>query len=126
MSFGSRFWKRITPSSAELAPTAIASPSTSSAFANSEPRIENCATTSSPALSEKITMKNSGRLPSVDCSTPVTAGPNFAPTDSVAIPIAHATPPSAAPESDEDRDRRRVGVVEDARRRTTTAKIAPR
>ncbi len=99
MSFGSRFWNRITPPSDELAPTAIASPSTSSAFANSEPRIENCATTSSPALSEKITMKSSGRLPSVDCSTPVTAGPNLAPTDSVAIPIAHATPPSAAPES---------------------------
>ncbi len=44
-------------------------------------------------------MKNSGRLPSVDWSTPVTAGPNLAPTDSVAIPIAHATPPSATPES---------------------------
>ena len=42
-------------------------------------------------------MNNSGRLPSVDCRTPVTAGPNRAPTDSVAMPIAHATPPSAAP-----------------------------
>jgi hypothetical protein len=30
-------------------------------------------------------MKSSGRLPSVDCSAPVTAGPKRAPTDSVAI-----------------------------------------
>ena len=46
-----------------------------------------------------MTMKSSGRLPSVDWSTPVTAGPNFAPTDSVATPIAQATPPSATPET---------------------------
>ena len=97
MSFGSRFANRITPPSATVAPATIASPSTSSAFANSEPRMENWATTSSPALSENSTMKSSGRFPSVDCSTPVTPGPNLAPTDSVATPIAHATPPSAAP-----------------------------
>jgi hypothetical protein len=42
-------------------------------------------------------MKSSGRLPSVDWSAPVTAGPKRAPTDSVAIPMIHATPPSAMP-----------------------------
>jgi hypothetical protein len=66
-------------------------------LANSEPRIENCATTISPAERAKRTMKSSGRFPSVDCSAPVTAGPNRAPTDSVAIPIAQATPPRAMP-----------------------------
>ena len=75
VSFGSRDWKRMTPSSAWRAPATIASPSTSSAFANSEPRIDVWATTISPAASEKRTMKSSGRLPSVDWSTPVTAGP---------------------------------------------------
>ena len=99
VSFGSRFAKRITPSLAVAAPATIASPSTSRAFANSEPRIENCATTGSPARSANTTMKSSGRLPSVDCSTPVTAGPKRAPTDSVPTPIAHATPPRAAPET---------------------------
>ena len=44
-------------------------------------------------------MKSSGRLPSVDWSTPVAAGPKCAPTDSVPIPIAHASPPSAAAET---------------------------
>ena len=44
------------------APATIASPSTSSAFANSEPRIEAWATTISPAASEKRTMKSSGRF----------------------------------------------------------------
>ena len=33
----------------------------------------------------------------MDCSTPVTAGPNRSPTDSVAIEIAQASPPSATP-----------------------------
>ena len=84
---------------AHPAPATMARPSTSSAFAKSEPRIENCATTSSPALSAKRTMNSSGRFPSVDCNAPVTPGPNFAPTDSVAIPIAQATPPSAIPET---------------------------
>ena len=62
------------------APTTITSPSTSSALAKIEPMIEVCATTTSPAASAKSTMKNSGRLPSVDCSTPVTAGPKRSPT----------------------------------------------
>ena len=99
MSFGRRAPKLIVPSARLVEPAAIARPSTSSAFANSEPRIENCATTSSPAESAKSTMKSSGRLPSVDWSAPVTAGPNLAPTDSVAIPIVHATPPSAIPQT---------------------------
>ena len=80
---------------ATRAPAMIARPSTRSAFANSEPRIDVWATTISPAASEKRTMKSSGRLPSVDWSTPVTAGPKCVPTDSVPIPIAQARPPSA-------------------------------
>ena len=72
MSFGSRGPKRITPSGAVRAPTTITRPSTSSALANSEPMIEVWATTTSPARRAKMTTKSSGRLPSVDCSTPVT------------------------------------------------------
>ena len=75
VSFGSRAWKRITPSSAARAPATSASPSTSSALAKIEPMIDVCATTTWPALSAKMTTKSSGRLPSVDWSTPVTAGP---------------------------------------------------
>ena len=56
---------------ADSEPATIARPSTSSAFANSEPRIDVCATTTSPAESAKRTTKSSGRFPSVDCSTPV-------------------------------------------------------
>ena len=75
VSLGRRRWKRMTPSGAARAPVTITRPSTSSALANSEPMIDVCATTVCPARSAKITMKSSGRLPSVDCSTPVTAGP---------------------------------------------------
>ena len=102
VSFGSRRWKRIVPSALRRAPATIASPSTSSAFANSEPMIDVCATTISPARSANSTMKSSGRLPSVDCRTPVTAGPKRAPTDSVAIPTAQARPPSAMPATTND------------------------
>ena len=97
MSFGSRGENRMTPSSAWRAPTTITKPSTSSALAKIEPMIENCATTTSPADSAKITTKNSGRLPSVDCSTPVTAGPKWPPTSSVVNEITHARPASAKP-----------------------------
>src|SRR5262245_54422952 len=96
VSFGSRFRNRMTPSRAVSEPATIASPSTRSAFANSEPRMEVCATTTSPAASANRTTKSSGRLPSVDCSTPVSAGPNREPTASVAIPITQASPASAA------------------------------
>jgi hypothetical protein len=41
-------------------------------------------------------MKNSGRLPSVVCISPVTAGPNCSPTCSVANETIHARPASAA------------------------------
>src|SRR4051794_489526 len=84
VSLGSRVWKRITVSSLTRAPTTITAPSTSSALAKIEPMIENCATITSPLDRAKTTTKNSGRLPSVDCSTPVTAGPNDSPTCSVA------------------------------------------
>src|SRR3954451_8156940 len=42
-------------------------------------------------------MNSSGRLPSVDCKTPVTAGPNLAPTCSVANETIDARAESAAP-----------------------------
>ena len=99
VSFGSRAWKRMTLSSACCEPATMTSPSTSSAFANSEPRIEVCATTISPAASAKSTMKSSGRLPSVVCEHAGDRRPECAPTDSVPIPIAHASPPSAAAET---------------------------
>ena len=95
VSFGSRVWKRMTPSSARYAPAMIASPRMRSAFASSEPRIEVCATTISPARRAKTTMKSSGRLPSVDCRTPVVAGPKRAPTVSVPTPTVHASSASA-------------------------------
>ena len=52
---------------------------TSSALAKSDPTTEVCATTTWPAESAKSTMKNSGRLPSVDCRKPVIAGPEARP-----------------------------------------------
>jgi hypothetical protein len=42
-------------------------------------------------------MKNPGRLPSVDCTTPVAAGPSRSEMPSVPTPISHAAPPSASP-----------------------------
>ena len=75
VSIGSRCLNRITPSGAARAPTTITTPSTSSALAKIEPMIDVCATTVSPSRSAKITTNSSGRLPSVDCSTPVTDGP---------------------------------------------------
>jgi hypothetical protein len=97
VSFGRRALKRITPSSAFAEPATIASPRTSSAFANSEPRIDVWAMTVSPAESAKQTMNSSGRLPSVDCRTPVTAGPKREPTDSVPTPTTQASPASPRP-----------------------------
>ena len=82
-------------SSASRAPTTITIPSTSSALAKIEPRIEVWATTVSPAPSAKSTTKSSGRLPSVDWSTPVTPGPKRSPTCSVANETSHASPASA-------------------------------
>ena len=84
VSFGSRAQKRMQPSSERRAPTTITSPSTSSALAKIDPMIDVCATTVCPACSAKITTNSSGRLPSVDCSRPVTAGPKRSPTCSVA------------------------------------------
>ena len=75
VSLGSRGPKRITPSDACRAPSTMTRPSTSSALTNSEPMIDVWATTTSPARSAKMTTKSSGRLPRVDCSTPVAAGP---------------------------------------------------
>ena len=96
VSFGSRAWKRITPSPAWRDPAMIVRPSTSSAFANSDPRIDVWATTISPAASENSTMNSSGRLPSVDWRTPVDGGTEARADRLVPIPIAHASPPSAA------------------------------
>ena len=96
----------------------ITSPSTSSALTRIEPRIAVCATISCPALSAKITTKNSGRLPNVDCITPVTAGPNRRPICSVANDTIHASPASASVASDEREHRGdAVRVAGDARSR---------
>ena len=46
-------------------------------------------------MSANTTMKSSGRLPSVDCRTPVTAGPNRSPTCSVANETIEASAASA-------------------------------
>ena len=73
----------------------IEMPSTNSAFAKIEPMIEVWATTISPAESAKTTMKNSGRFPSVDCSTPVAAGPKRSPTCSVENETIQARPARA-------------------------------
>ncbi len=94
VSFGRRFRKRITPSEDCRDPAMIRSPRTSRAFAKIEPRMVVCATTSSPARSEKSTMKSSGRFPSVDCRTPVTAGLALAPTASVENETIQARPAS--------------------------------
>jgi hypothetical protein len=40
-------------------------------------------------------MKSSGKFPSVDCNTPVAAGPRCAPIDSVPTPTTHASPARA-------------------------------
>ena len=66
----------------------------------------------SPAASAKSTMKSSGRLPSVDWSTPVTAGPNSS-ADSRESPTSQARPPARL-RLDEGRGRRRVREVEHA------------
>src|SRR5579859_2099468 len=96
VSFGRRLPKRMHLSSATVAPATIDSPRTSSAFANSEPRIDVCATTVSPDESANRTTNNSGRFPSVDCNTPVTAGPKWDPIDSVPIATIQASPPRAS------------------------------
>ena len=60
------------------------------------PTIAVWATTSSPFCSAKITTNSSGRLPSVDCSIPVTPGPKRSPSCSVANDTTHAGPASAS------------------------------
>jgi hypothetical protein len=65
-------------------------------LANSEPMIEVCATTTSPARSAKMTTTSSGRLPRVACITPVTPGPKRRPTCSVAKLTTCASPASAS------------------------------
>ena len=95
-----------SPSGAWRAPTTMTRPSTSSALAKIEPTIDVCATTTSPARSAKMTTNSSGRLPSVDCSTPVTAGPKRSPTCSVASETTCASPASATVASGEGQQRR--------------------
>ena len=106
VSCGSRVRKRMTAVRGARAPTTITAPSTSSALANSEPMIDVWATTTSPARSAKSTTNSSGRLPSVDCSTPVTPGPNRSPTCSVAKLTTCARPASAERREREGEQRR--------------------
>jgi len=98
VSCGSRGLKRMSPPPAR-APTTSTIPSTSSAFANTDPISDVLATTTSPADRAKMTMKNSGRFPSDDCRKPVIAGPKRAPTCSVANDTIHASPASARPDT---------------------------
>ena len=95
VSLGSRRWNRMTPSGAARAPAMRVRPSTRKALASSDPTMEAWATTVSPARSAKMTTKSSGRFPSVDCSTPVSAGPVRSPSASVANDTCQASPASA-------------------------------
>ena len=103
VSCGRRRWNRITPSGERGRPARITSPITSSAFANIDPRMEVSATTTWPARRANSTTNSSGRLPSDDCRTPVTAGPKRRPTVSVAAETTQASPASAMPETTNDR-----------------------
>ena len=124
VSFGSRRPKRMTPSSERHAPAMIARPRTRSAFASSDPRIDVCATTISPALSAKMTMKSSGQVPERRLEDARRRRPEASP-DGLR---AHADRPGEQRErddSDSELDRRvRVRVVEHAeksqRPRTST------
>jgi hypothetical protein len=99
VSFGNRLPNRMIPSLASHAPATITTASTSSALTRIEPRIAVSATTRRPAFSAKMTTKNSGRLPSVDCIAPVAAGPSRCPTCSVANDTIHVSPASAIAET---------------------------
>ena len=72
-------------------PTRNANPSTSSRLARMEPISAARTTSTSPALSAKMQMNSSGRLPSADCSTPVAPGPNRSPSCSTARPTSEAS-----------------------------------
>jgi hypothetical protein len=61
----------------------------------SEPMIDVWATTTSPSRRAKTTTNSSGRLPSVDCMSPVAAGPKRWPTCSVENETMWARPASA-------------------------------
>ena len=95
VSLGSRRLNVMQRFSERRAPTTMTSPRTSSALAKIEPRIDVCATTVSPAPSANRTTNSSGRLPSVDCSSPVTPGPKRSPTCSVANETTQARPARA-------------------------------
>ncbi len=95
LSFESPGEKRITPSALARHPAITTRPRTKSAFAKTEPMIAVWAITSSPAESANSTTKNSGRFPSVEWSTPVTADPNRSPTCSVENDTIQARPASA-------------------------------
>ena len=97
VSRGSLASKCIVPVLSARAPAMITSPSTNSALTRIEPRIAVSATIRSPAISANSTTKNSGKLPSVACIRPVTAGPRRWPTCSVANDTIHAPPARATP-----------------------------
>ena len=96
VSFGSFGLKRMMPSCERNAPATITSPRTSRALTRIDPRIAVSAMTWCPAWSAKITTKNSGRLASDACKTPVTAGPARRPTCSIETETTQATPASAS------------------------------
>ena len=125
VSLGRRARKRMIPSPARVRAGDDREAEDEQRVREHEPRIDVCATTISPAASENSTMKSSGRLPSVDWRTPVTAGPKCEPTDSVADADR---PREAARERRPRRGRPRPGPRRRSGaplRRAATAKIAP-
>ena len=97
MSFGSRAWNAIAPSPRSCGACHDREPEHEQRVREQRPEDRELRHDDLAGRQRNSTMNSSGRFPSVDCSTPVTAGPNRAPTDSVAMPIAHATPPSETP-----------------------------
>src|SRR3954469_6926064 len=80
-------------------PTRKARPRTSSRLARIEPTRAARTTSTSPALSEKMQMNSSGRLPSADWSTPVAPGPKRSPSCSTERPTSDARRQTAAAET---------------------------
>src|SRR4051812_14736541 len=80
-------------------PTRKARPSTRSRLARIEPTSAARTTSTRPALSEKMQMNSSGRLPRADWSTPVAPGPKRSPSCSTDRPTSEASRHTAPAET---------------------------
>ena len=104
-----------------MPPATRARPSTNRALPRTDPTSAAATTSTSPAWSAKTARNSSGRLPSVDWTTPVAAGLIRWASRSVASLTATAPPASASDREDEADERRQVQQVrdrdEDERRR---------